>query len=91
MTPGAGAVAHQSPRYLPIHLGMLKHVRDALIAHPDVDGVFCTNDDIAMGALPWCRERQLAVPEQISIAGFLRSGDGQANDTEPRQRNYPSF
>ncbi|QUJ06747.1 substrate-binding domain-containing protein [Salmonella enterica subsp. enterica] len=31
----------------------------------------CTNDDIAMGALPWCRERQLAVPEQTSsIAGF---------------------
>ncbi len=40
-------------------------MRDALAAHPDVDGVFCTNDDIAMGALPWCRERQLAVPEQI--------------------------
>ncbi len=45
-------------------------MRDALAAHPDVDGVFCTNDDIAMGALLWCRERQLAVPEQISIAGF---------------------
>ncbi|CAM3739505.1 Transcriptional regulator LacI/GalR-like sensor domain-containing protein [Salmonella enterica subsp. arizonae] len=52
-----------------IHLG-IQLMRDALAAHPDVDGVFCTNDDIAMGALLWCRERQLAVPEQISIAGF---------------------
>lgn len=52
-----------------IHLG-IQLMRDALTAHPDVDGVFCTNDDIAMGALLWCRERQLAVPEQISIAGF---------------------
>lgn len=52
-----------------IHLG-IQLMRDALAAHPGVDGVFCTNDDIAMGALLWCRERQLAVPEQISIAGF---------------------
>ena len=52
-----------------IHLGT-QMMRDALAAHPDVDGVFCTNDDIAMGALLLCRERELAVPEQISIAGF---------------------
>ena len=52
-----------------IHLGT-QMMRDALAAHPDVDGVFCTNDDIAMGALLLCRERDLAVPEQISIAGF---------------------
>ena len=52
-----------------IHLGT-QMMRDALAAHPDLDGVFCTNDDIAMGALLLCRERDLAVPEQISIAGF---------------------
>lgn len=52
-----------------IHLGT-QLMRDALIAHPDLDGVFCTNDDIAMGALLFCRERDLCVPEQISIAGF---------------------
>ncbi|MBF0073959.1 DNA-binding transcriptional regulator IdnR, partial [Escherichia coli] len=52
-----------------IHLGM-QLMRDALSANPDLDGVFCTNDDIAMGALLLCRERNLAVPEQISIAGF---------------------
>ena len=52
-----------------IHLGA-QLMREALLAHPDLDGVFCTNDDIAMGALLHCREHQLAVPEQISIAGF---------------------
>ena len=52
-----------------IHLGT-QMMRDALAAHPDLDGVFCTNDDIAMGALLLCRELDLAVPEQISIAGF---------------------
>lgn len=52
-----------------IRLGM-QLMRDALIAHPDLDGVFCTNDDIAMGALLFCRECDLSVPEQVSIAGF---------------------
>lgn len=52
-----------------IHLGM-QLMRDALAVYPDLDGVFCTNDDIAMGALLLCRERGLPVPEQISIAGF---------------------
>ncbi len=52
-----------------IHLGT-QMMRDALAAYPDLDGVFCTNDDIAMGALLLCRERELAVPEQISIAGL---------------------
>lgn len=45
-------------------------MRDAFSANPDLDGVFCTNDDIAMGALLLCRERNLAVLEQIFIAGF---------------------
>lgn len=52
-----------------IHLGS-KLMKEALAIHPDLDGVFCTNDDIAMGALLYCREYDLSIPEQISIAGF---------------------
>lgn len=52
-----------------IHLG-IQLMHDALTVYTDADGVFCTNDDIAMGALLFCRERGLSVPEQISIAGF---------------------
>lgn len=52
-----------------IHLGA-QLMNEALATYPDLDGVFCTNDDIAMGALLHCREHNLSVPEQISIAGF---------------------
>ena len=53
-------------------------MRDALSANPDLDGVFCTNDDTAMGALLLCRERNLAVPERIFHCGFSWAGDWQA-------------
>lgn len=52
-----------------IYLGS-QLMAEAFKTHPDLDGVFCTNDDIAMGALFYCREHDLAVPERISIAGF---------------------
>ncbi len=35
-----------------------------------VTAVFCYNDMIAVGALLACRERGIAVPESLSIAGF---------------------
>jgi len=41
-----------------------------LAAAPDTDAVFFGNDDLAAGALARARERGLAVPEQIAIAGF---------------------
>ncbi|MGD8171612.1 gluconate operon transcriptional repressor GntR [Vibrio sp. TRT 21S02] len=39
-------------------------------SHPDVNGIFCTNDDLAIGALYECQRRGIRVPEQIAIAGF---------------------
>lgn len=42
----------------------------ALDTYPDTDGIFCTNDDIAVGALLRCQQRGLNVPEQICIAGY---------------------
>ncbi|MEJ2766311.1 gluconate operon transcriptional repressor GntR [Photobacterium sp. MCCC 1A19761] len=41
-----------------------------LAQHPDVDGIFCTNDDLAIGAVFECQRRGIAVPGQIAIAGF---------------------
>lgn len=34
------------------------------------DGVFCTNDDVAVGGYFECQRRQIAVPDQMMIAGF---------------------
>ncbi|MEN3753535.1 DNA-binding transcriptional regulator IdnR [Mangrovibacter yixingensis] len=52
-----------------IHLGS-QMLQDALAQYPDLDGVFCTNDDIAMGALLWCHMQNIRVPQTLSIAGF---------------------
>lgn len=42
----------------------------ALLIQPELDGVFCTNDDIAIGTIMACRLKQLKVPEDISVVGF---------------------
>ncbi|MGY6411897.1 MAG: HTH-type transcriptional regulator GntR [Alkalilacustris sp.] len=43
---------------------------DMLAAVPDLDAVFCANDDLALGALFECQRRGLRVPDQIGLVGF---------------------
>jgi len=38
--------------------------------HPDVDGLFCTSDSIALGAMLRAAEIGWGVPDDIAIAGF---------------------
>lgn len=37
---------------------------------PQLDALFCCNDDLAQGALFFCQRQGIAVPEQLAIAGF---------------------
>src|SRR5690349_5757403 len=43
---------------------------DLLAKAPDIEAVFCVNDDLALGVLFECRRRQISVPEQMLISGF---------------------
>jgi LacI family gluconate utilization system Gnt-I transcriptional repressor len=43
---------------------------DLLARMPDIDAVFCVNDDIALGVLFECQRRQIQVPEDMAIVGF---------------------
>jgi LacI family gluconate utilization system Gnt-I transcriptional repressor len=43
---------------------------DLLMRAPDVDAVFCANDDLALGVLFECQRRRISVPDQIAIVGF---------------------
>ena len=45
-------------------------LREIVNRRPDIDAVFCNNDDVALGALFECQRLGLAVPERIAIAGF---------------------
>lgn len=48
---------------------------------PDVDGIFCSSDLLALGVLTEAAARGLAVPERLSVVGF---GDlAFAGDTHP--------
>ncbi|MDA9557159.1 substrate-binding domain-containing protein [Vibrio sp.] len=45
-------------------------LRDVIDKYPNVDGIFCTNDDLAIGALYECQRQQISVPDTMAIAGF---------------------
>lgn len=47
-----------------------KLLGEVLDKYPYVDGIFCTNDDLAIGALYECQRRGISIPEQMAIAGF---------------------
>ncbi|MDA3979117.1 gluconate operon transcriptional repressor GntR [Gallibacterium sp. AGMB14963] len=53
-------------------------LHQALAKYPDMDGIMCTNDDLAVGALFECQRLGINVPEQIGIAGFHGHDVGQA-------------
>lgn len=50
----------------------------SLHRYPETDGIFCTNDDLAIGAVFECKRLGLSVPDDISIAGFHGHDVGQA-------------
>jgi LacI family gluconate utilization system Gnt-I transcriptional repressor len=58
-------------------------LRDALAKVPDLDAVFCNNDDLALGLLFECNHAAIAVPQRIGIAGF--------NDLDMMSVAYPSL
>lgn len=56
---------------------------EALRRAPDLDGVVCNNDDLALGVLFECHRASIKVPETIGIAGF--------NDLDMMQVAFPSI
>jgi len=50
---------------------------------PEVTGVFCGNDNLALGALFECQRRHVNVPGEMAIIGF--------NDLEVAACSYPSL
>jgi LacI family gluconate utilization system Gnt-I transcriptional repressor len=43
---------------------------DLLAKTPDLDAVFCINDDLALGVLFECHRRGIPVPQKLAIVGF---------------------
>lgn len=52
-------------------------LKQVLIDYPDADGVFCTNDDVAVGAYFECQRCEIDVPGRMALAGFHGHDVGQ--------------
>lgn len=49
-----------------------------LAQHPDLDAVYCSNDDMAVGGLMHCMAAGIAVPGRLALAGFNGLEIGEA-------------
>ncbi|MBZ4209339.1 substrate-binding domain-containing protein, partial [Klebsiella aerogenes] len=60
--------------------------------YPQIDSIFCTNDDLAIGAAFECQRQGLSIPQDMAIAGFHGHDIGQvmvpklASVLTPRER-----
>jgi len=60
-------VQTKAPSSVPVGCELLRRIIEQ---RPDVDAVFCNNDDIALGALFECQRLGIAVPDRLGLAGF---------------------
>jgi len=45
-------------------------IDEVLAVHPDIDGVVCSNDTLALGVLFEARRRDLRIPQDLAVVGF---------------------
>ena len=55
-----------------------KLLNQILNEYPQVDGIFCCNDSLALGVLFGCQRLNIPIPQQIAIAGFHGYDIGQS-------------
>jgi len=63
----AGRIVPGKVSSVSIGSGMMTLARQM---YPDMDGILCTNDDLAVGVLQECHAAGILVPQQLAIAGF---------------------
>lgn len=66
---GARAEVVDHPGAAGVEVGGLLLAR-ALEASPEVDGIACSNDHIALGAIFECQRRGIAIPGRLAVVGF---------------------
>lgn len=71
-----------TPRASTVRIGAELFV-ELLSRNPELDAIFCCNDDLALGAMFECQRRGIRVPEDMAILGF--------NDLEYCAETYPTL
>lgn len=81
---GLGPPFHEAISPEPSSVTMGRRLTAQLLdRQPDLDAVFCANDDLALGALFECQARGVAIPDRLGIVGF--------NDLEMMAAAVPSI
>ncbi|SEQ89727.1 DNA-binding transcriptional regulator, LacI/PurR family [Rosenbergiella nectarea] len=76
------STTHVSPKKVSsIETGTMM-MQEALLNVPNLDAIFCTNDDLAIGVLRACQAACIDIPQRIAIVGFHGLEIGQI--TTPR-------
>lgn len=55
-----------------------QQLQQVLKNYPETDAIFCTNDDLAIGAIFEAQRLGIVIPDQIAIAGFHGHDVGQS-------------
>ncbi|MCV6021968.1 substrate-binding domain-containing protein, partial [Escherichia coli] len=63
----------------------------ALKTYPTLDGVFCTNDDIAIGTMLSAQQRGIQVPQQLAVVGYNALDIGQTISPKLTSVDTPRF
>ncbi|EKN5089377.1 LacI family DNA-binding transcriptional regulator [Yersinia enterocolitica] len=91
MTDAGLAPLHITPNKVSsvsIGAGMLALARQM---YPQVDAIFCTNDDMAVGVLQECLKLGMVVPAEMAISGFHGLDIGQATTPVLASVTTPRF
>ncbi|KOC92041.1 LacI family DNA-binding transcriptional regulator [Winslowiella iniecta] len=84
----AGRIVPNKVSSVSIGTGMMTLARQM---YPDMDGILCTNDDLAVGVLQECRVAGILVPQQLAIAGFHGLEIGQVTTPKLASVITPRF
>ncbi|MBT0718935.1 LacI family DNA-binding transcriptional regulator [Rosenbergiella epipactidis] len=76
------ATTHISPQKVSSIETGATMMQEALDNVPNLDAIFCTNDDLAIGVLRACQAANIDIPQRIAIVGFHGLEIGQI--TTPR-------
>ena len=57
--------------------GGAEAIAEMMASHPDLDAIYFSNDDLAIGGVLQCLSAGIAMPERIAIAGFNGLAIGQ--------------
>lgn len=83
-----GRIAPNKISSVTIGTGMMTLARQM---YPKMDGILCTNDDLAVGVLQECLASGIAVPGNIAIAGFHGLEIGQVTTPKLASVITPRF